>query len=90
MKLKAKCRRVLCFMLALMMLLPAMNASAVNFKPISSIDKDGKPVDLKLRSKACRINKNLASQGLNVLNYLGLVERVGKKGNSFIYKVVEK
>ena len=55
MKLKAKCRRVLCFMLALMMLLPAMNASAVNFKPISSIDKDGKPVDLKLRSKACII-----------------------------------
>lgn len=55
MKLKAKCRRVLCFMLALVMLLPAMNASAVNFKPISSIDKDGKPVDLKLRSKACII-----------------------------------
>ncbi len=41
-------------------------------------------------AKACRINKSLASQGLNVLNYLGLVERVGKKGNSFIYKVVEK
>jgi hypothetical protein len=41
-------------------------------------------------AKACRINKNLASQGLNVLNYLGLVERVGKEGNRFIYKVVEK
>ena len=42
-------------MLAVVMLLPAMNASAVNFKPIASIDKDGKPVDLKLRSKACII-----------------------------------
>ena len=40
-------------------------------------------------AKACRISKNLSSQGLNVLNYLGLVERIGKKGNSFIYKVVE-
>lgn len=41
-------------------------------------------------AKACRINKQIASNGLNILNYLGLVERVGKKGNSFIYKVVEK
>lgn len=41
-------------------------------------------------AKACKINKQLASNGLNILNYLGLVERVGKKGNSFIYKVVEK
>ena len=41
-------------------------------------------------AKACRINRQLASNGLNILNYLGLVERVGKKGNSFIYKVVEK
>ena len=41
-------------------------------------------------AKACRINKQIASNGLNILNYLGLVERVGKKGKSFIYKVVEK
>ena len=41
-------------------------------------------------AKACKINKQLASNGLNILNYLGLVERVGKKGNSFIYKVIEK
>ena len=41
-------------------------------------------------AKACKINKQLASNGLNILNCLGLVERVGKKGNSFIYKVVEK
>ena len=45
----------MCFMLALVMLLPAMSASAVNFKPISSLDKDGKPVELKLRSKAVSI-----------------------------------
>ena len=53
MKLKAKCRRVLCFMLAVVMLLPAIGASAVNFKPIASIDEKGKPVELKLYSKAC-------------------------------------
>ena len=41
-------------------------------------------------AKACKINKQLASNGLNILSYLGLVERIGKKGNSFIYKVVEK
>jgi hypothetical protein len=41
-------------------------------------------------AKACKINKQLASNGLNILNYLGLVERVGKKGRSYVYKVVEK
>lgn len=53
---------------------------------------DGLPEDFTSAhyAKACKINKHLASNGLNILNYLGLVERVGKKGNSFIYKVVEK
>ncbi|MBQ9869634.1 MAG: hypothetical protein IJM32_08250 [Ruminococcus sp.] len=41
-------------------------------------------------AKACKINKQLASNGLNILSYLGLVERVGKKGRSFIYKVVKQ
>ena len=41
-------------------------------------------------AKACKINQQLASNGLNILNYLGLVERVGKKGRSYVYKVVEK
>ena len=40
-------------------------------------------------AKACKIDKKLASSGLNILHYLGLVERTGKKGNSYIYKVVE-
>jgi D-alanyl-D-alanine carboxypeptidase (penicillin-binding protein 5/6) len=40
-------------MLAVVMLLPAIGASAVNFKPIASIDEKGKPVELKLYSKAC-------------------------------------
>lgn len=53
MKLKNKFRRVLCFVLALLMILPTVTASAVNFKPISSIGEDGKPVDLQLYSKAC-------------------------------------
>ena len=38
-------------------------------------------------AKACRINKQLASNGLNILSYLGLVERIGKKGRSYVYKV---
>ena len=43
----------MCFMLALVMLIPTLSASAVNFKPIESIDEKGKPVELKLYSKAC-------------------------------------
>jgi len=42
-------------MLALLMILPTLTASAVNFKPVESLDKDGKPVELKLRSKAVSI-----------------------------------
>ncbi|MBP3793005.1 MAG: D-alanyl-D-alanine carboxypeptidase [Ruminococcus sp.] len=53
MKLKKKFYRVLGFVLALAMVLPGAGASALNFKPISSIDKDGKPVELTIRSKAC-------------------------------------
>lgn len=55
MKLRNKLRRVTCFMLALLMILPTLTASAVNFKPVESLDKDGKPVELKLRSKAVSI-----------------------------------
>ena len=68
MKLKAKCRRVLCFMLALVMLIPTLSASAVNFKPISSLDKDGKPVELKLRSKACVILDIESGDSIYTLN----------------------
>lgn len=68
MKLTTKLRRVMCFMLALVMLLPAMSASAVNFKPISSIDKDGKPVELKLRSKACVILDIESGDSIYTLN----------------------
>ena len=53
MKLKKKFCRVLGFMLALAMVLPGVSGAALNFKPVSSIDKDGKPVELTLRSKAC-------------------------------------
>ncbi len=55
MKLRNKLRRVTCFMLALLMILPTLTASAVNFKPIEKLDEKGKPVELKLRSKACCI-----------------------------------
>ena len=53
MKLTTKLRRVLCFVLALIMIFPAATASALNFKPIASLDEKGKPVELTLRSKAC-------------------------------------
>jgi len=68
MKLKTKCRRVLCFMLALVMLIPTLSASAVNFKPISSLDKDGKPIELKLRSKACVILDIESGDSIYTLN----------------------
>ena len=38
-------------------------------------------------AKACKISKQLASNGLNILSYLGLVERIGKNGRSYVYKV---
>lgn len=40
-------------------------------------------------AKACRISKPLASVGLNLLNYLGLVKRVDKVGNSYVYEIVQ-
>ena len=52
MKLRNKLRRVTCFMLALLMILPTLTASAVNFKPVESLDKDGKPyVDPRFGSR---------------------------------------
>ena len=40
-------------------------------------------------AKACSISKELAGRGLNILNYLGLVKRVDKVGNSYIYTVAD-
>ena len=40
-------------------------------------------------AKPCSISKELAGMGLNILNYLGLVERVDKVGNSYIYTVAD-
>ena len=53
MRAKLKFYKVVCFILALVMILPSISAFAVNFKPVSSLDEKGKPVELKLRSKAC-------------------------------------
>lgn len=38
-------------------------------------------------SKAAHIRKELGSTVLNILFYLGIVDRIGKKGNSYIYSV---
>lgn len=40
-------------------------------------------------AKATRLTVNRAQTALNVLHYLGVVERVGKKGNSYLYEVTE-
>lgn len=40
-------------------------------------------------AKATRLTVNRAQTALNVLYYLGVVERVGKQGNSYLYEVTE-
>ena len=40
-------------------------------------------------ARAAHIPKNLAGTVLNILHYMEVVERVGKKGNVYLYKVVE-
>lgn len=40
-------------------------------------------------AKAAHINRKLAQTTLNILTHVGCVERVGKQGNAFCYKVVE-
>lgn len=40
-------------------------------------------------AKACRIHIDTARLALNILHYVGVVERVGKTGNTHIYKVRE-
>ncbi|MGN0593977.1 MAG: hypothetical protein ACI4I6_02355 [Hominimerdicola sp.] len=37
-------------------------------------------------AKHCKISRNLAQTGLNVLTYLEVVERAGKSGNTIIYR----
>lgn len=38
-------------------------------------------------ASVCRINKSTAGLALNILNYMGMVKRTGKQGNSYIYEV---
>ena len=45
--------------------------------------------DSKEYAKACRITVKHAQIALNILYYLGVVERVGKRGNSFLYEVTD-
>lgn len=40
--------------------------------------------------KASRLNNHWAGTALNILYFVGAVERVGKKGNAFLYKVAEE
>lgn len=43
--------------------------------------------DSKIFSKKCHLTLRKGTTALNVLNYLEVVERIGKKGNSYIYKI---
>lgn len=40
-------------------------------------------------AKATKLTVNRAQTALNVLHYLGVVERIGKKGNSYLYEVTD-
>lgn len=40
-------------------------------------------------AKAAKLTPRKASTALNILSYLNIVEKIGKKGNAFVYKIVE-
>ncbi len=48
-----------------------------------------KPFTSKEFAKAAKCNSQLAGVTLNLLNYLEVVQRVGKRGNAFLYETVE-
>ncbi len=48
------------------------------------------PFTVKEYAKAVKVNDRIAGVALNLLNYLEVVQRVGKKGNAFLYETVEK
>ena len=41
-------------------------------------------------AKAAKLTPRKASTALNILSYLNIVEKIGKKGNAFVYQVVER
>ena len=49
-----------------------------------NLEENFTSLDLK---KASKINKTLATVTLNILTYLEVVERIGKKGNNYLYKI---
>ena len=40
-------------------------------------------------AKAAKLTPRKASTALNILSYLNIVEKIGKKGNAFVYQVVK-
>lgn len=40
-------------------------------------------------ARAAGLTRGRAQTALNIMHYLGIVERIGKKGNAFLYEVVE-
>ena len=49
-----------------------------------NLEENFTSLDLK---KASKINKTLATVTLNILTHLEVVERIGKKGNNYIYQI---
>lgn len=47
------------------------------------------PFSVKEFSKIMHINQRLAQIALHIFGYVGVVERVGKKGNAFLYRIAE-
>ena len=47
------------------------------------------PFTVKEYAKATKCGERVAGVALNLLNYLEIVKRVGKKGNAFLYETIE-
>jgi hypothetical protein len=47
-----------------------------------------RPFSVKDFSKALKVNTHISQTTLHILFYIGVVNRVGKKGNSFLYDVM--
>ena len=48
------------------------------------------PFTVRQFAQAAHIRPPLAQMTLHILNYVHVVERVGKKGNAYLYRVAEE
>ena len=60
------------------------NSDYISLLKDLNLEENFTSLDLK---KASKINKTLATVTLNILTHLEVVERIGKKGNNYIYQI---